>query len=99
MSADTTTTWTCRRCGAVEVVEGRGQPPNWVRAYFASPPCSAEHRRIEDLCDPCGGYLVSFVHGTEAEDMARDAETDRILAQIQAEVDDRHADLVWRGEV
>lgn len=98
MSATTTTTWTCRRCGAVEVIDGTGQPKNWIRVYFTSPPRHAEHRPLNDLCNACGGYLVSFVHGTEVEDMARDAETDRMLAQIQAEVDDRHADLVWRGE-
>ena len=96
MTHVTTTLWTCARCGSEETVAGIKQPVGWVRAYFGSPPLSGDHAAIGDLCNPCGGYLVSFVNGTEVEDMARAEAVDRALVEIQAEVDADMADRLWR---
>lgn len=75
MADHTTTVWTCERCGAVEEVEGTGQPSNWVRAYFVNPPKASianVAKKLGDLCDPCGGLLVDFVNGKNVEqEMAR----------------------------
>lgn len=95
MSGVTITTWTCRRCGSQEAVSGIDPPANWVKASFRVLR-GGPLKLIGDLCNPCGGYLVSFVHGTDQEDIARDAATDAVLAQINAEVADNMADLLWR---
>lgn len=86
MTKRTVTTWTCRRCGAEETVVGTGQPKDWSRVYFAVPPEHSEHQALGDLCNPCGGYLVSFVYGTEVEDMRRDGEVARMMAEIESGV-------------
>jgi hypothetical protein len=96
VTAVTTTLWTCRRCGAEETVQGTGRPRNWVTAKFVglNPPTTVTD--IGDLCNQCGGYLVSFVHGTDVEDIARDKATDLALAEVQAQVDADMADEIWR---
>ncbi len=96
MTYVTTTLWTCRRCGAEETVQGTGKPRNWVTAKFVglNPPTTVTD--IGDLCNPCGGHLVSFVHGTDAEDIAKDQATDRMLAEINAEVAAATAERIWR---
>lgn len=96
MTHVTTTLWTCTRCGFQETVEGIKQPANWVRACFRSPPLCADVTAVGDLCNPCGGYLVSFVNGTDAADIARDQATDRVLAEINDQVAADMADRIWR---
>lgn len=81
MSEQTVTTWTCTRCGDVEEEPGNGQPKLWVRVYFATPP-RGETRALDDLCNPCGGLLVSFVHGTEVEDAAKEREIAEAIAEV-----------------
>lgn len=85
MSEHTATTWTCSRCGATEVVEGTGQPRLWGRVQLATPPRHAEPLNLGDLCNDCGGLLVSFVHGTEVEDAAKAAEIKRLTAAAEGQ--------------
>jgi hypothetical protein len=81
----TTTVWTCRRCGVVEECAGTDQPKNWNRVYFASSPRSSEPQPCGYLCNPCGGYLITFVTGGDvAEAEAKDAELARMLAAAEA---------------
>jgi hypothetical protein len=79
----TTTTWTCARCGFVEYVDGIGQPKNWSRFSFATPPMSSEPQPVADLCNPCGGYAVTFLLGGDvAAEEARDAEVRAMEARL-----------------
>lgn len=79
MPEATSTVWTCSRCGVTEtLVHGGGrwaQPKNWLRAFFVTPPRASAAdclTLIGDLCNPCGGLLVDFVHGRNIEqEMAR----------------------------
>jgi hypothetical protein len=81
----TTTVWTCSRCGAVKECDGLGQPGDWIRVYFANPPKGAEQRPLGYLCDPCGGYLVTFVSGGDvAAEEARNAEYQAMLSAAGA---------------
>jgi len=90
VTAVTTTLWTCARCGVQQTTGGNTQPRSWVRAFFTNPPLGVDKQAIGDLCNPCGGYLVSFVHGTEVEDIARDAEVARVVREVDAE-------MLWRS--
>lgn len=70
MPEHTTTIWTCSRCGDVEEVEGIGQPKDWCRVGFVTPPKASWSDKLQtlgDLCngDMCGGLIVAFIQGTE----------------------------------
>lgn len=87
MSEVTTTTWTCCRCGAVETKPGIEQPETWIRVFFANPPRGAvDKHEVGDLCNPCGGYLVDFVHNREQEAIERDRTVAQMMAEIEASI-------------
>lgn len=88
MPEHTTTVWTCSRCGAVEEVEGTGQPKNWCRIGFVNPPRASWSDKatiLGDLCndDECGGLIVAFVHGEEKTARARIVEMKRLQSLIE----------------
>lgn len=91
MPEHTTTVWTCSRCGCVEEVEGTGQPKDWCRVGFVTPPKASWSDSLQvlgDLCnrDGCGGLIVAFMQGTEDVESERHA---NIAAAIQRAVSDR----------
>ncbi len=85
MPEHTTTVWTCSRCGVVEEVEGTGQPKNWIRVGFVTPPRSGDQATVlGDLCNDelCGGLVVAFVHGEEQTEQERIVELRRMLEGV-----------------
>lgn len=84
----TRTVWTCTRCGCVEEVEGMGQPKNWVRVGFVTPPKASWSDCLTimgDLCNGprCGGLLVEFVNGKEKVAEERLNNYDEMMARVE----------------
>ena len=84
MPEETSTTWTCSRCGDTLVVPDRGQPKDWVTVSFASPPRGADLHQVGHLCNKptCGGTLVDFVHGKDPEFADLQARVDRVVRLV-----------------
>jgi hypothetical protein len=88
MPENTTTVWTCSRCGCVEEVEGMGQPKDWCRVGFVYPPRASwadKVQEIGDLCNApgCGGLIIAFMNGKEDEEAKRQAEVARLLQKVE----------------
>ncbi len=88
MTSETTTKWTCSRCKKVEVTLNRRRPTNWVQAMFRilREIESAMVEEIGELCNECGGLLVTFVNGGDVE---REERINRMMAEaVTAEAGD-----------
>lgn len=86
------TEWTCARCGLQEETDYGQTPDGWVTGGYNTQPLSVKSgssssywKGVDDLCNPCGGYLVDFIHGNERESIARDEEVREILSRITQE--------------
>ena len=64
MTAETTTSWSCDRCGAVEVCPQRDQPAAWAAVMAWTPPLmsplESNERRLH-LCPECHDLLAEFL--------------------------------------
>lgn len=92
MTQETITTWTCERCGAQEQTKQDSRlraPKGWIEVGFTAL-LSKHQETIGHLCDPCGGFFVSFVHGTLEEDLEAAAH----LAEANRNL---NAELLWSG--
>lgn len=86
------TTWTCTRCGRTEQLAGLDQPKDWVRVGFVCPPKASWTDRLTvvgDLCNgpDCGGLIVAFMHGTEAEEILRQDQYAAAMGRVAADAD------------
>jgi hypothetical protein len=65
MSSETTTTWTCDRCGETDAVAAMGQPQYWGRLRLTRPPKAAEldtnPLHLKELCSNCVGLLGEWL--------------------------------------
>lgn len=84
MSERSETTWACSRCGVTEVTPYGQQPPHWTRWWFASPPRGERRDPVGDLCNECGGDLVSFALGNDL-DVERRVEADHLVAWCEVQ--------------
>lgn len=79
MPKETTTTWTCSRCGAKVTTKGEDPPANWTEVTFRllKPEVRAgkvvvdtKPHVIGELCNECGGDHYDWVTGND-EHIAR----------------------------
>lgn len=90
MPSNTTTVWTCSRCGAVEEVEGTGHPKTWIRVGFVNPPKASWESVtvVGDLCNgpDCGGLIVDWMKGTEDKKRRHQRDYDAAMARVEAAI-------------
>lgn len=84
--------WTCSRCGDTVTLPTGEQPRDWTRVYFVTPPRGALADRAVtagDLCnaESCGGLIVAFLNGNEAEEVRRHAQMAEAIARAEAATD------------
>lgn len=90
VSEKTETTWTCSRCGAVEVLSTDKQPRGWIRVGFANPPRQPISQTLGDLCKRCEKRVYAWVNGTDVEEVQKDRALLESLEHVMASVNQTH---------